>query len=250
MRLVLACAGLAFSCGARDTSSPHPPEVVVPAAVHTLGARADAPCTHAPAPPRTVALGALAVDATEATQASWAALSALPPDPSFGPRCPTCPVDILTHAEARQYCAERARADGHAPCEATADCGGWRLPTGDEWEALARAGTETGTWAGEVSACMTHDPLVATIGWTKTTSGGRPAPVGGLLASGWGLYDVVGNLAEWTAEPAGAGPSGARALRGGSWYHNVERARAEAVLWAPPAQRLSWADVRCVRRLP
>jgi formylglycine-generating enzyme required for sulfatase activity len=233
------------------------------AATLTLGPRVGEPCADAaaPAPGPTVQVSALEVDPTEATQRSWAGLPGLPDDPSFGPRCPTCPVDSLTHSEARAYCAARSEARGLSACdtcrstptglECTAvpgDCRGLRLPTGAELERIARAGQTTSTWAGDVTICMRHDPVLAPLGWTKTTSGGQPQPVAQRTPTPDGVYDVVGNLAEWTADAPT--PAGLRRLRGGSWYHNAEHARASAELLAPSDRRFSWAGVRCVRTVP
>jgi formylglycine-generating enzyme required for sulfatase activity len=235
--------------------------VVLPAATLTLGPRPGEPCAGTTEPGPAVQVAALEVDPTEATQQSWAALPGLPDDPSFGPRCPTCPVDSLTHSEARAYCAARSVAQGLPACDtctptpeglactaAPGECTGFRLPTGAELERIARAGRSTSTWAGDVTVCMRHDPVLAPLGWTKTTSGGQPQPVAQRSPTPDGIYDVVGNLAEWTADEATA--TGLRSLRGGSWYHNAEHARASAVLTAPPERRFSWAGVRCVRTLP
>jgi len=201
------------------------------------------------------------VATTEATRADWARLPGLPPDPSFGPACGDCPVESITFAEARAYCAARSIAEGLEPCDVCAiedgrlechenrgPCLGWRLPTGEEWEVAARGGMPTNTPLGDVTVCMRHDPLVAEQGWTKTTSGGAVRPVALKPPNVFGLHDLVGNVAEWTADPPDA--SGLRALRGGSWYHNAEHVRASAELRAPPDQRLAWAGVRCVRSLP
>lgn len=242
--IIALLVGLA-ACDAPGSTAP----ARLPAGAVVVGARPDEPCRDAEARARTVQVPALAVDRTEATQASWATLAGLPPDPSFGPRCPTCPVDSLTHGEARAYCAARSAAEGLPRCTTgDTDCRGWRLPTGDEWEAAARAGSRTSTWAGDITVCMRTDATADAAGWTKASSGGQPHPVGQRPANPLGLVDVVGNLAEWTADPPDA--AGLRPLRGGSWYHNAEHARAAAVLWAPPERRLSWAGVRCVRSLP
>lgn len=247
------------------TTTPAPPSggVLLPAVSLALGPRPGEPCAgEVPSgAPATAQVSALEVDPTEATQSRWAALPELPPDPSFGPRCPTCPVDSLTHSEARAYCAARSSAAGLPPCDrctttaagthceaVEGECTGFRLPTGAELERIARAGTTTSTWAGDVTVCMRHDPVVAPIGWTKTTSGGQPQPVAQRAPTPDGIYDVVGNLAEWTADAPT--PAGLRALRGGSWYHNAEHARSAGALAVPADQRLSWVGLRCVRSLP
>lgn len=66
---------------------------------------------------------------------------------------------------------------------------GWtiRLPTEDEWEHAARAGTGTIWYSGD-----TADDL-AKIGWYNGNSNNNLHDVGMLAPNAWGLYDMVGN---------------------------------------------------------
>lgn len=85
-------------------------------------------------------------------------------------------------------------------------CPGYRLPTEAEWEYAARAGTITATFAGEISAqppptndCR-RETTLDDIAWYCCNSEYELHPVGQKKANPWGLYDVLGNVPEWTSD--------------------------------------------------
>lgn len=100
---------------------------------------------------------------------------------------------------------------------------GYRLPTLDEWEVAARAGTRSLYFFGDSVAEITgyaniwhaYDHLNA------DTSDGYmyTAPVASFKANPWGFYDLYGNVFEFCADrPAQTAASGLAAARGGSWW--------------------------------
>ncbi len=84
-----------------------------------------------------------------------------------------------------------------------------RLPTDDEWEYAARAGAVTRHYWG--------DTLDSRYLWSRVNSQGRPHPVGKKLSNAWGLYDVEGNVWEWTLSPPDKDGNPLANRRGGSW---------------------------------
>jgi len=84
-------------------------------------------------------------------------------------------------------------------------CPGYRLPTNVEFNYAARAGTTAQTYNGEVTTdekddCrLTLDDVVDPIAWHCGNTGGeRPRPVATRQPNAWGLYDMLGNMREWT----------------------------------------------------
>jgi len=130
----------------------------------------------------------------------------------------------------------------------------YRLPTEAEWEYAARAGTETARYWGNKpdKACRyanVHDRTSKKengFWWTphKCTDGyAQTAPVGQFKPNNFGLYDMLGNLWEWTGSQYESKYGGQErqcakkvnknsrlSLRGGSW--NIDTA------WVRSANRI------------
>ncbi len=98
------------------------------------------------------------------------------------------------------------------------------LPTEVEWEYACRAGTETAFNNGQNVTNERDDPALNSLGH-YARSGGllAPAPVAKLKANAWGLFDMHGNVAEWTY---GQRSRREPVLRGGHWRVSVVYCRS------------------------
>ena len=145
-------------------------------------------------------------------------------------------------------------------------CTGYRLPTESEWEYSARGGTTTATYLGNLSGEANDCAIQANldgIAWWCGNSGGRTQAVGGKTANNFGLYDMLGNVREWTGDwyneiypdtvddPTGY-PSGTyRACRGESWGDRARFARAAFRQGnAVPGTRNNFRGFRLARTAP
>lgn len=150
------------------------------------------------------------------------------------------PVVGVRWEQARSYC--RAQ-DG-------------RLPTETEWEYAARARHMRGPTPGE--AFRLQDSEGRPRGNYRAradVSADRhafTAPVGRFPPNDWGVYDMIGNVAEWTRDAVSSpeGPGKVRpVVRGGSWASPpsvfAEGARSTRPSGAPSIE----VGFRCVREL-
>jgi formylglycine-generating enzyme required for sulfatase activity len=161
------------------------------------------------------------------------------------------PVSCVNWADAKAYVQWLSRKTGKA----------YRLPSEAEWEYAARAGSNTRwPWGDSATDGCEFANLYDlssreqfAFGWDPVRCRDRypdVAPVGALRANAFGLFDLIGNVAEWvedcyTDSYVGRPRDGRawvwnggcprRVLRGGSWTSPAERARSASRDAADPA---------------
>ncbi len=143
----------------------------------------------------------------------------------------------------------------------TSDTGVYRLPTEAEWEFIARAGTETIYFFGNSASKLDRYAWYDTN--TLQTGDTTPHPVGRKEANPWGIFDIYGNVWEWTADyygrdyyrssrqvaPSGPGKGRLKTVRGGSWNFDKTYCRSTARESYPPHYRSSSIGFRLVREI-
>jgi formylglycine-generating enzyme required for sulfatase activity len=124
-------------------------------------------------------------------------------DESFGFGKDGMPALSITHHAAAEYVRWLSRRTGQA----------YRLPTEKEWERACRAGGDAGA-------------IAAGRAWTRANAGDKPHPVGTLPADALGIFDLVGNVAEWV--DTGSDALYPQVAKGGSWMDGAEGAGCQA----------------------
>ncbi len=148
---------------------------------------------------------------------------------SFGMGQEGFPAISMTQHAASKYCQWLSAQTGHF----------YRLPTEAEWEYACRAGSTTAFSFGDDADDLED------YGWFYDNSDGKYQEVGELKSNAWGLYDMHGNVMEWTCdqydptfygsiEPGTLSPHNPietlypTTARGGCWDDDPERLRSAA----------------------
>jgi len=154
---------------------------------------------------------------TEVTQAAYQRVMGVNPSYFQGANRP---VEQVNWNEAIDYCGKV----------------GLRLPTEVEWEYAARAGNPNVRY-GELGS----------IAWYAGNSGQQTHEVKEKPANTWGLYDMLGNVWEWTSDLYANSTD--RVLRGGSWNFGPRGVRVSDRFWYVPTLRGDSIGFRCAGEL-
>ena len=148
-------------------------------------------------------------------------------DMSFGMGTEGYPAVCMTQYAASKFCEWLSAMTGNF----------YRLPTEAEWEYACRAGSDKAYSFGEDAAELEK------YAWFAENSGGKYQKVGLKEPNAWGLYDMHGNVSEWTLDqyisdiykqrqkitenpfekPVKIYP---RSVRGGSWQDHTASLRS------------------------
>ena len=104
---------------------------------------------------------------------------------SFGMGTDGYPAICMTQHAANKYCQWLTAQTGHF----------YRLPTEQEWEYAARAGTTTAYyWGDDPKGAKEHEWYYDNAPNFQYSKVGKKTP------NPWGLYDILGNVCEWTLD--------------------------------------------------
>ena len=230
----------------RECAQDCPEMVVIPTGSFTMGSPSTEKghkTTEAPQHRVTIAKS-FAVSKYELTFADWDACvkgggcnDYKPPDQGWGRG--QQPVINVNWDDAQQYVAWLSQVTGKT----------YRLLSEAEYEYAARAGTTTVyPWDDDIKvngAAMANCDDCGSK-WDNT----QPAPVGSFAPNRFGLYDMVGNVDEWTEDCVHPNYNGVptdgtawvtggdcsnRILRGGSWLSSLDRLRSANRDRSPPS---------------
>ena len=195
-----------------------PEMVVIPAGSFVMGSDKN----NDEKPPHTVTIRSHAIGKTEVTQQQWA--NVMGSNPSFFKDCGSeCPVESINFDGIQNFINRLNQKTGKK----------YRLPSEAEWEYAARAGTTTEWTSGD------DESKLFGCGWYEGNSGGKTHVVGQKLPNAFGLFDMHGNVWEftkdcWHGDYVGAPTNGVawegncleRVRRGGSWSSGAKGLRS------------------------
>ncbi len=131
------------------------------------------------------------------------------------------PVEKINWFEAMEYCRRIGK----------------RLPNEWEWEWAARSGSASKFYWGK------KDPKL--YGWFKENSGKKTHHVGQKTPNSYGLFDMAGNVWEWTDSYRET--TEGKVLKGGSWRNSMNAMQSSKWITSLPIHRFHYVGFRCAK---
>jgi formylglycine-generating enzyme required for sulfatase activity len=236
-----------YRIGASDQWLGAPGMALIPAGPFQMGdARVAGPFAF---PVHTVTVSAFAMDKWEVSIELWESVRAwgnahgydLVAGGSFGAKHP---VHSVSWWDVVKWCNARSEKEGKVPAYYVDAVmiqvyrsgdklpagvkwdAGYRLPTEAEWEKAGRGGV-----AGKLYPWGTDEISPTLANYNESNKNGT-TPIGSYGANGYGLYDMAGNVWEWTwdwygdysstaqTDPRGPSSGSDRVIRGGMWFRD------------------------------
>jgi formylglycine-generating enzyme len=186
----------------------------------------------------------------EVTQGQWKKI--MGSNPSVNSKCgDNCPVDTVSWIDVQNFISKLNSRSGGSK---------YRLPTEAEWEYAARSGGLPEQYAG--------GNVLVDVAWFFDFSGEDnyrwgAKPVGTKRPNGLGIFDMTGNVWEWTNDwygsdyysnsprnnPTGPTTGDLRVLRGGSWRNQSFDLRTTFRNYLTPNYRSDIIGFRLLRMI-
>ena len=193
-------------------------------------------------PQHLVHIQAFSLGRYEVTQAQWIALMGANPSLLQGSELP---VEMVSWDDAQEFVKKLRVKTGK----------NYRLPTEAEWEYAALANSLSG------SALNSGITNLSNYAWHSENAGGKTHAVGLKKSNAFGLYDMQGNVWEWTQDCwnqsyAGAPVDGSawemgycslRVIRGGSWSYFPPMRQISNRYWFTKMTRVNGSGLRIAR---
>ena len=155
------------------------------------------------------------IDKFEVTQKEF--LSVMGNNPSFF-KGDDHPVEKVTWFDAKRYCEKIGR----------------RLPFEWEWELAVRAGSSSSYYWKDASPDL--------YAWHKGNANKATHSVGLKKPNALDIYDMSGNVWEWTSSEH---ESGGKVVRGGSWRNGVTSLKSSKRINSLPIHKFHYVGFRC-----
>ena len=148
------------------------------------------------------------------------------------------PVENVTHDEALEFTKRLSKMTNIS----------FSLPTEEEWEYAARGGQKGKGFK------YSGDNDIDLVAWYRGNANGSTHPVGEKMPNELGIFDMSGNVWEWTNTPAHSYENSIELegdifiRRGGSWWHEDKNCRVSRRYASDHTKKTSGLGLRVVIR--